>query len=87
MDDQRRCLSVGPAAHGGDATGHLVYDHRDAQSALGQPPQPAFGIGNALRPPELVLLDEVHTYEGRHGAQVAYSCAAGNICCGSRYAL
>jgi ATP-dependent helicase YprA (DUF1998 family) len=32
-----------------------------------------FGIGvNALRPPELVLLDEVHTYEGRHGAQVAY---------------
>lgn len=32
-----------------------------------------FGVGgNALRPPELVLLDEVHTYEGRHGAQVAY---------------
>jgi len=32
-----------------------------------------FGIGaSALRPPELVLLDEVHTYEGRHGAQVAY---------------
>lgn len=32
-----------------------------------------FGIGaNAQRPPELVLLDEVHTYEGRHGAQVAY---------------
>ncbi|WP_191326195.1 protein DpdJ [Chlorobium phaeovibrioides] len=32
-----------------------------------------FGIGvNAVRPPELVLLDEVHTYEGRHGAQVAY---------------
>jgi hypothetical protein len=32
-----------------------------------------FGIGpSARRPPELVLLDEVHTYEGRHGAQVAY---------------
>ncbi|MBF0239221.1 MAG: DEAD/DEAH box helicase [SAR324 cluster bacterium] len=32
-----------------------------------------FGIGTgAIRPPELVLLDEVHTYEGRHGAQVAY---------------
>ena len=32
-----------------------------------------FGIGmNAQGPPELVLLDEVHTYEGRHGAQVAY---------------
>lgn len=32
-----------------------------------------FGIGaHASRPPELVLLDEVHTYEGRHGAQVAY---------------
>ncbi len=32
-----------------------------------------FGIGaHAQRPPELVLLDEVHTYEGRHGAQVAY---------------
>jgi hypothetical protein len=32
-----------------------------------------FGVGrNALRVPELVLLDEVHTYEGRHGAQVAY---------------
>jgi superfamily II DNA or RNA helicase len=32
-----------------------------------------FGIGaHATRPPELVLLDEVHTYEGRHGAQVAY---------------
>jgi len=32
-----------------------------------------FGIGaHAIRPPELVLLDEVHTYEGRHGAQVAY---------------
>lgn len=32
-----------------------------------------FGIGaHAVRPPELVLLDEVHTYEGRHGAQVAY---------------
>jgi hypothetical protein len=32
-----------------------------------------FGVGaNTQRPPELVLLDEVHTYEGRHGAQVAY---------------
>jgi len=32
-----------------------------------------FGIGPAaLRPPELVLMDEVHTYEGRHGAQVAF---------------
>jgi hypothetical protein len=32
-----------------------------------------FGIGaHAVRPPELVLLDEVHTYEGLHGAQVAY---------------
>lgn len=32
-----------------------------------------FGIGpSAIRPPELVLMDEVHTYEGRHGAQVAY---------------
>lgn len=32
-----------------------------------------FGVGaNARRSPELVLLDEVHTYEGQHGAQVAY---------------
>lgn len=32
-----------------------------------------FGIGrSAIRVPELILLDEVHTYEGRHGAQVAY---------------
>ncbi|MYZ42458.1 protein DpdJ [Schauerella aestuarii] len=32
-----------------------------------------FGVGpNALRAPELVLMDEVHTYEGKHGAQVAY---------------
>ena len=32
-----------------------------------------FGVGKgALRAPELILLDEVHTYEGRHGAQVAY---------------
>jgi len=32
-----------------------------------------FGIGVKIsRPPELVLLDEVHTYEGYHGAQVAY---------------
>lgn len=32
-----------------------------------------FGIGpKAARGPELVLLDEVHTYEGRHGAQVSY---------------
>ncbi|MFT2158564.1 protein DpdJ [Pseudomonas putida] len=32
-----------------------------------------FGIGpKALHAPELVLMDEVHTYEGKHGAQVAY---------------
>ncbi len=32
-----------------------------------------FGVGkNAFQPPDLVLLDEVHTYEARHGAQVAY---------------
>lgn len=32
-----------------------------------------FGVGaKAHRPPELVLLDEIHTYDGRHGAQVAY---------------
>lgn len=32
-----------------------------------------FGVGTkALRAPELVLMDEVHTYEGKHGAQVAY---------------
>jgi superfamily II DNA or RNA helicase len=32
-----------------------------------------FGIGTkAHRAPELVLMDEVHTYEGKHGAQVAY---------------
>lgn len=32
-----------------------------------------FGVGpRALRPPHLVLLDEVHTYDSRHGAQVAY---------------
>ena len=32
-----------------------------------------FGVGvRAQRTPEIVLLDEVHTYEGRHGAQVAY---------------
>jgi hypothetical protein len=32
-----------------------------------------FGVGTkVLRPPELVLLDEVHTYEARHGAQVGY---------------
>lgn len=32
-----------------------------------------FGIGSGThRPPELVLMDEVHTYEGKHGAQVAY---------------
>lgn len=31
------------------------------------------GVGpQAKRAPELVLLDEVHTYEGRHGAQVAF---------------
>lgn len=32
-----------------------------------------FGVGpRALCAPELVLMDEVHTYEGKHGAQVAY---------------
>ncbi len=32
-----------------------------------------FGVGHKVRhAPELVLLDEVHTYEGKHGAQVAY---------------
>jgi hypothetical protein len=32
-----------------------------------------FGVGpKCFKPPELVLLDEVHTYEGRHGAQVSY---------------
>ncbi|MBX9602406.1 MAG: DEAD/DEAH box helicase [Bryobacteraceae bacterium] len=32
-----------------------------------------FGVGpRASRAPELVLMDEVHTYEGKHGAQVAY---------------
>ena len=32
-----------------------------------------FGVGpKAQRAPELVLMDEVHTYEGKHGAQVAY---------------
>lgn len=32
-----------------------------------------FGVGQkASRAPELVLMDEVHTYEGKHGAQVAY---------------
>jgi hypothetical protein len=30
-----------------------------------------FGI-NTSNPPRLVLLDEIHTYEGLHGAQVAY---------------
>ncbi|MBU9187917.1 protein DpdJ [Burkholderia gladioli] len=31
------------------------------------------GVGpKALRAPELVLMDEVHTYDGKHGAQVAY---------------
>ncbi|MCY6493405.1 protein DpdJ [Leptolyngbya sp. GGD] len=30
-----------------------------------------FGIGTA-KPPQIVLLDEVHTYTGIHGAQVAY---------------
>ena len=32
--------------------------------------QAIFGV-NARRPPQLVLLDEVHTYEGTHGAHVA----------------
>jgi len=32
-----------------------------------------FGVGPTARhAPELVLMDEVHTYEGKHGAQVAY---------------
>jgi hypothetical protein len=32
-----------------------------------------FGVGpQARHSPELVLMDEVHTYEGKHGAQVAY---------------
>jgi hypothetical protein len=32
-----------------------------------------FGVGpKARRAPELVLIDEAHTYSGRHGAQVAY---------------
>lgn len=32
-----------------------------------------FGVGpKARHAPELVLMDEVHTYEGKHGAQVAY---------------
>jgi ATP-dependent helicase Lhr and Lhr-like helicase len=30
-----------------------------------------FGVGT-LKPPQVVLLDEVHTYTGVHGAQVAY---------------
>jgi ATP-dependent helicase Lhr and Lhr-like helicase len=30
-----------------------------------------FGVGTA-KPPQIVLLDEVHTYVGIHGAQVAY---------------
>lgn len=31
-----------------------------------------FGIGQQARAPRLMLLDEIHTYEGIHGAQVAY---------------
>lgn len=32
-----------------------------------------FGVGDrARRPAEMVLLDEVHTYSGRHGAQVGF---------------
>lgn len=32
-----------------------------------------FGLRpRAVRPPEMVLLDEVHTYSGNHGAQVGY---------------
>ena len=32
-----------------------------------------FGVGpKARHAPELVLMDEVHTYEGKHGAQVAF---------------
>lgn len=30
------------------------------------------GLGRAAKAPDLVLLDEVHTYTGTHGAQVAY---------------
>jgi hypothetical protein len=47
-----------------------------------------FGIGpRAKRAPELMLLDEVHTYEGRYGAQVAYllrrwrSLLRESVCC------
>jgi len=32
---------------------------------------PLFGVGQP-NAPRIVLLDEVHTYEGSHGAQVAY---------------
>ena len=39
---------------------------------LGNPRwQPILGI-NSPHPPSLVLLDEVHTYSGNHGAQAAY---------------
>lgn len=32
-----------------------------------------FGLRpGAIRPPEMVLLDEVHTYSGNHGAQIGY---------------
>jgi hypothetical protein len=31
-----------------------------------------FGVGNNVKAPQVALLDEVHTYTGIHGAQVAY---------------
>ncbi len=34
--------------------------------------RPLFGLGGGVPAPGMVLLDEVHTYSGFHGAQVAY---------------
>jgi len=34
---------------------------------------PVFGIGKHITAPDLVLLDEVHTYRGIHGAQVSFT--------------
>ena len=34
--------------------------------------QPLFGIGQRVKKPTMVLMDEVHTYEGTTGAQTAY---------------
>jgi hypothetical protein len=46
-----------------------MVNRRLSDSHLGH----LFGVGkNVSRVPDLVLLDEAHTYEGRHGAQVAY---------------